>query len=490
MSKLIGRKQEEKVLQEAWASKDAELIALYGRRRVGKTYLVRQFFHMKKDTLFFYVSGINGGSLRDQTQNFLDELAATFWYKGPRDGLVGDWRNIFRLLTEVMRLSSHKKIVLFFDEFPWMVTRRSKLLQMLDYFWNRHWSMDPRVKLVICGSSASWLVKNIINNRGGLYNRVTRSIHLQPFNLHQVQSYLSYKNIKLSKKDIVDLYMVLGGIPFYLSKVKSGLSVSQVIDDLGFQKGSFLLSEFANLYDTLFGSGGAHRELARIIAQHRYGVSQKELFANLSTSSGGTLTRWLNDLELAGFISRFTPFASAKKGVYYRMTDEYSLFYFKWIEPIKNTLIEKAMRKGYWSSIKATPSWSSWAGYAFEGICLKHAGQLSMALELSPLALPHTWRYVPKKGEECEGAQIDLLFDRNDNVITLCEIKYTQNPFVFDKKALEKLLHAVYIFKEKTKTSKNIFVALISAQGIKKTLYSDELVHHVVTLADLFVNGS
>ncbi len=323
---------------------------------------------------------------------------------------------------------------------------------MLDYFWNRHWSMDGRIKLIICGSSASWIVKKIVNNRAGLYNRVTKCIHLLPFNLHQTKEYLSYKKVRLPKKDIVDLYMVLGGIPFYLSKVKPGYSVVQIIDELGFKKDSFLLSEFANLYNTLFDSDGMHSELARTIAQHRYGISQNELTKNLSPlSTGGTLTKWLNDLELAGFISSYTPFGSKSKGVYYTMDDEYSLFYFKWIEPIKKTLQEKNMRKEYWSFLQKTPTWSSWAGYAFEGICLKHAAHISKALQLSPLALPYTWRYVPQKDSQDEGAQIDLLFDRDDNAITLCEIKYTRQPYLLDKDSVARLIRQVYVFKQKDK---------------------------------------
>jgi len=369
-----------------------------------------------------------------------------------------------------------------------MVSRNSRLLQTLEYYWNHHWSRDPRVKLIICGSSSGWILKNIINNKAGLYNRVTRTIHLEPFNLFQTKKYLAYEKIKLTQAQIVHVYMVLGGIPYYLSRITPGLSATQAIESLAFSKGSFLSQEFKNLYATLFGSAGMHVDLARIIASHRYGIGQEELSRQLDKiSSGGRLKDWLNDLEQAGFIIRFKPFQHEKKGIYYKMIDEYSLFYFHWIEPISNSLIDRGMRKGYWENIQSSPAWHSWSGYAFELICYKHIPEISKALNISPNALAYAWRYAPTKNSSESGAQIDLLFDRNDDTITVCEIKYTEKPYSIDKSYAQRLKQKIDVFKQISRTRKNIVLAMIAASGLKNNIYSEELVYRFATMEDLFI---
>ncbi|MFI4957235.1 MAG: ATP-binding protein [Gammaproteobacteria bacterium] len=488
MLTIVGRDDEQAVLESAYQSNRPEFIAVYGRRRVGKTYLIRNHFANKPGTAFFYATGTKDGSLSEQITNFTDEISRTFLYAGAKLALEKNWRDTLKTLTDnINAATDKKKIVLFIDEFPWMVTRNSKLLQTLEYYWNHHWSRDPRIKLIICGSSSGWILKNIINNKGGLHNRVTRVIHLEPFDLNKTKKYLTYEKIKLTNEQIVHIYMVLGGIPYYLSRVASGLSATQVIEDLSFKKDSFMLSEFNNLYATLFGAAEMHINLARIIASHRYGIGQEDIATQMGTiSSGGRLTTWLNDLEQAGFIIRFKPFSHGKRGIHYKMIDEYSLFYFHWLEPLSGSLLDRGMRKGYWESIQQSPSWHSWAGYAFELVCYKHIPQISKGLNISPTALPYTWKYAPHKNSQEQGAQIDLLFDRNDDSITLCEIKYTEKPYAIDKQYAQRLQQKIDVFKKVTRTRKNIFLAMITSSGLKDTIYSEEMIQGIVTLNDLF----
>ena len=484
---IIGRKIEKEILEEAFQSSEAELVALYGRRRVGKTYLIRNFFEHKEDTLFFTMTGTKDAPQDEQTTNFAQTVRDAFLYEGAPVDVKKAWRDAFSMLTDLLRLSKKKKLVLFFDEFPWMVTKGSRLLRTFEFFWNHYWSRDPRIKLIICGSSSGWILKNIVHNKGGLYNRVTRTIQLEPFNLKQTKEYLEYNNVRLNYRDITDLYMVMGGIPFYLSKVKPGRSAAQVIEEIAFQKNSFMLTEFANLYATLFGSEGPYIAIAREIADHRYGIGQEELIRKVKRfSSGGRAIKVLTDLEQAGFIARLTPFGRKRKGIYYKMIDEYSLFYFRWIEPIRRAILETGERSGYWGRMQNSQSWYNWAGYAFEALCMKHIQQIRKALHLNSFALAYTWRYTPKKGSGERGAQIDLLFDRDDNAITLCEIKYTKQPYAIDKQCMAKLHRQIDVFKAQTKTRKNIFISFIAAEGLKKTIYSEELVHNLVTLKDLY----
>jgi uncharacterized protein len=485
MPEIIGRKEEKALLERAYKSAKPEFITLYGRRRVGKTFLIRTLYQEKKDCVFFYVSGIKDGTIEQQVTAFADSLAQAF--NVPRGALAEkkSWREMFNILSTFIKNSPQKKVVLFFDEFPWMVTRKSQLLQMLDYYWNRFWSMDERIKLIICGSASNWIINNIVNNVGGLYNRTTREMHLRPFNLYETKEYLTHKGVKLSNKEMVDLYMVLGGIPYYLDQVEPGYSAMQIIEQLAFKKGSFLLAEFAKLFDTLFGEESLHRELVRIIALHCYGIGQAELIEQLKAyKSGGNISSALKDLEQADFIQKFIPFGQEKKGIFYKLIDEYTLFYFQWIDSNRK-FIERGEEKGYWMKVQHSPSWHSWAGCAFEAVCNKHVPLIREALHLT-MARASQWRYVPKKGSKESGAQIDLLFDREDASITLCEIKYTKEPFVINKAYAQAIITKREVFREHTKTTKNLYFALISANGLKPTMYSEELVSGVVTLDDLF----
>ncbi|MDF3054769.1 MAG: hypothetical protein K0Q74_676 [Gammaproteobacteria bacterium] len=485
--KIVGRQAELAILEKFFSSRKAEFLGIYGRRRVGKTYLIRNFFK-KKTRYFFNSTGIYNAPIERQLAEFVKEISRVF-YKEIELKEKNNWFDAFELLTASLQkqVPKDKKIILFFDEFPWMATHRSKLLQALDFYWNRYWSQDKRIKLIICGSAASWIIKNIINNKGGLHNRLTRTMKLDPMDLGQTKAFLHNSGIKLNFNHIVQIYMVTGGIPYYLSRIDPGLSATQAIEALAFTKSSFLLNEFDNLYSSLFDDSEIYIEIVRAIAKKKYGLGQEELFNQIENlSKGGTVIEKLKELEDAGFLISFKPYGHKKKGIYYRVIDEYSLFYFDWIEPIKKTLLSKSLQKGYWQKIQKTANWHNWAGYAFEAICYKHLVQISKALSLSPTAIPNAWRHSPVKNSGERGAQIDLLFDRDDDAITIGEIKYTEQPFVIDKQYAETLKQKIEIFSKITRVRKQIFLAMISANGLKDTVYSEEMVSGVVTLEDLF----
>ena len=487
IEKIIARKEEQAILEEIFSSKTAEFLAIYGRRRIGKTILIRYFFE-EKDAIFLNTTGTLHGSMSEQINNFTQQIGETF-YQGAQLKKGKNWNETFKILNDAIRTeASNKKVILFLDEFPWMATKNSKLLQNLDYYWNQYWSKENRIKLIICGSSASWIIKNIINNKGGLHNRITRTIHLEPYNLRDTKRFLNHFGIKLNNQQITQLYMVTGGVPYYLSYVKQGLSAAQNIENLAFRRNSFLLNEFNNLFSALFEDAEIYINIMRTIAKKRYGINQEDLFNYIKNfSKGGRSIDKLKALEDASFIIKFKSHLNNKKGIYYKVIDEYTLFYFNWIEPLKDTLLIRGMKKNYWNSIQNTPEWYSWAGYSFEAICYKHISQISDALNMSPTAIPNSWKHAPTKNNPKEqGAQIDLLFDRKDNAITLCEIKYTAKPFEINKLYADQLNKKINTFKQITKTKKQIFLAIISANGLKNTLYTEELVDNIITLDDFF----
>ncbi len=485
---IVSRQAEIKKLENAFSSKKPEFLAIYGRRRVGKTFLVRSFFEKKK-CIFFAVTGSKDGSYLDQRTHFTQRIGEVF-LGGIVPTIGSNWDQTFKQLTDAINnTDKKKKAVIFLDELPWMATKKSKLLQTLDYYWNQYWSRDSRIKLIICGSSASWIIDNIVNNKGGLHNRVTETIYLRPYNLLETEQYLLSNKIRLNRKQIVEIYMVTGGVPFYLSKIEPGFSAVQIIERLAFTENAFLLNEFDNLFSSLFDDGDAHVEIIKAISKNRDGIGQETLFNSLTkTSKGKTGLKRLKALEDAGFISSFTPHFHKKRGVYYRITDEYTLFYLQWILPLKRTKMTNALQKGFWKTLTQKPEWFSWAGYAFEAVCYKHLNQIRHALNLSSTSVPNAWRHIPIKKSSEKGAQIDLLFDRDDDSITICEIKYTEKPFIITKEYAQKLYQKRTVFKEITGTPKQIFVAMISANDVKKNTYLTECIDGVVILDDLFIS--
>ncbi|HBG34007.1 MAG TPA: AAA family ATPase [Holosporales bacterium] len=483
---IVGRKKELAILKQMLTSKASEFLAIYGRRRVGKTFLIRSFFE-EQNVLFFNTTGAKDGLLAEQIRHFTKEIGRVF-YKGVQLKEPKDWDATFEMLTDAFKvIPKAKKIVLFFDEFPWMASKNSRLLQTLEYYWNQHWSRDKRIKLVICGSSASWIIEKIVNNKGGLYNRLTRNIYLEPFNLKDTRRFLTSLGVKLNDEQVLQIYMVTGGIPYYLSKVERGLSAAQNIEKLAFQRKSFLAEEFDNLFSSLYENHGDYVDIVRFIASRRYGIGQEEILKHMGKSQYGKMgLKKLKDLQDSNFIISFKSHFHTKRGIYYQVIDEYTLFYLDWIEPIKSTLLTKGAMSGYWEKQQSLASWHSWAGYAFEAVCYKHLSQISQTLNMSPTAVPNTWRYVPRNGKKKQGAQIDLLFDRDDDTITICEIKYTDQPYVIDKQEAALLKRKIAVFKERTRTKKQIFLAIISANGLKKTIYSEDMVNGLVTLDDLF----
>lgn len=486
MRQLACREIECKVLDQFLTSEKAEFLAIYGRRRVGKTFLIRTYFE-NQDVIFFDTTGEKNARLAIQIKHFTKQISTVFYNNAPlKPGK--NWDESFELLTLAINSSNvSKKIVLFFDELPWMATKNSHILQSLDYYWNQHWSKNSRIKLIVCGSSASWIIDKIVNNKGGLHNRITRNILLEPFNLSKTKSFFRKTKLSITERHIVTLFMVMGGVPFYLSKIEKNLSAIQNIENLAFQHNSFFLNEFNNLFSSLFSDADIIVEMIRIIASYRYGILQDALLKKMGPllQGKGGLEK-LHALEDAGFIMHFKSHWHKKRGIYYRVTDEYCLFYLYWIEPVKDTLLKRNLTEGHWNKMTQQSSWHIWTGLAFESICYKHLPEITRALSLPGIAIPNTWRYTPTQDHK-KGAQIDLLFDRDDDAITICEIKYTEKPFVITKAYAEQLQQKIAIFKEVTGTQKQIFIAMISANGVKENQYSS-LLSTVLTMKDLFTN--
>ena len=484
MDIIVGRKEEKKILQKLYNSKTAEFLAVYGRRRIGKTFLIHQFF--KDLGIYLEITGSKGASKKEQLSYFHQEFRALFKSEEESDSPTS-WAKAFDLLRqEISKVPSSQKVILFFDELPWLADAKSGFLSALEYFWNRHVSRMPNVLLVICGSAAAWMIKKVIYNRGGLHGRLSAEMRLQPFSLKEVEDFFVSRQVELTRKQIMEIYMITGGVPKYLSHVERGKSSMQTINSLCFTPQAPLLTEFHKLYASLFKDAYRYVKIVSCLAYKRKGMTVKELLEEAKIPVGGRSSEITQELEACGFIASVPTFGKQSKEKQYRLVDEYSLFYLTWIDSVKESILWG--EKEYWMKIHMTPAYHTWAGYAFETICLKHIVHLKEALSIGGVSTKISyWRYVPLKGSGEMGAEIDLVIDRADGCVHLCEMKFCNKEFVMSRQEAEALERKKAVFVEQTKTKKAIFITLITPYGAVENMHYLSCVHNQLSLDDLFV---
>ena len=470
---VIGRKEELSILQSLERADESAFVAVYGRRRVGKTYLIRQVFE-KKFTL--YLTGIGNIELKPQLTNFYAALVR--YFPAIEDKKMPDnWFQMFQLLITALEACDDAKKILFFDELPWLDEPKADFIPALEHFWNSWASARRDVILIVCGSAASWMVNNLINNHGGLHNRVTHRMRLEPFTLNECEAFLRQKKATYDRYQIIQLYMALGGIPFYLKEVDAGKSVAQNINDLCFSKKGILRLEFDNLYASLFKNAGRHIAVIEALAKKAKGMERTELLKIAKIPDGGNATKLLQELEESSFIQKYPAFGKTNRYVLYQLTDFYSLFYLRFI---KNS---GDLDKDFWLNSLDNPEIRTWSGYAFEQVCLMHLDQIKQALGISGILTRSSAWIGETEGKK---AQIDLVIDRRDQVINLCEMKFSINPFVIDKRYAEELRTKIGVFKTATKTQKAIFLTLITTFGLHQNSHSSGLVQNDLTMNVLF----
>ena len=477
MPALIGREEEIRILEDLLRSDKPELLAIYGRRRVGKTFLVKTFY---RDHIVFSCTGEHKGDTQTQLANFNEKLA-TWFPRQSRSAVPQTWQQAFIHLRDMLEsLKTPKKKVVFFDELPWMDSHKSGFLSAFSYFWNAYAVDIPGIIVVICGSATSWIIDKVVNDKGGLHNRITRRIRLLPFSLKETEQLLLSKRIRYSRYELLQLYMVMGGIPAYLNEIKRGKSVAQNIQAICFSKDGLLAGEFDNLYTALFKYPERHIQVIYALAKNNKGLTRTKLLAAGKLPSGGTLSKTLTELIESGFVEKTYPFDKKEKESLYRLTDEFSLFYFRFIHHQKSRL------KDQWLTRQATPPYQSWCGYAFENICIKHIGQIKQALQIGAVQTGvSSWVLAGNSSEK--GAQIDLLIDRADHVINICEMKYSNKKFVIDKRYAGELQAKKEVFGMRSKSNKTIFLTMITTYGVADNDYKIQMVDNEVKMEDLFM---
>jgi AAA+ ATPase superfamily predicted ATPase len=459
---LIGRSKEKAKLRYYYESKSSQFIVIYGRRRIGKTFLIKKYF---EDKLFFSFSGTYEENVKVQIKDFINKLELK--------AKANNWRDCFNLLIEKIKNSPKKeKKVIFIDELSWIKKSSITFLNALEYFYNDFCSIRDDILLIVCSSATTWIINNVFSNKGGLYNRTTDRILLQPFSLKECEQFLLAKNINYTQYDIAELYMIFGGIPYYLDFIKKGLSVAQNIDEIFFVLGAPLFNEFEKIFSAMFSNSKKHEEIIKIIFDTKKGLTRKDIVDKSKVKDGGNLTKILNDLELCGFIRKYNRYPDLTKNSLYQLIDPFCLFYLAFVNTSNSYNIN------YWLSQTTSSTINIWRGYAFEIVCLHHVEEIKKAIGIDKINTSVS-SFSDKEN------QIDLIISRQDRIVDLCEIKFYQGEVEINKEYDLKIRNRSLEFSKHLKKNYAINIVFITPFGVLHNMYYS-LVDNDITLADLF----
>ena len=470
---MIGRQKEQKRLMEAYNSDSSEFVVVYGRRRVGKTFLVNETFDGK---FAFQHTGVTKAKMKQQLVYFRDSLEDAGYEDCPT---LKTWHDAFRHLQKHLESLSEGRKVVFIDELPYMATKNSDCVMSLEHFWNGWAARRKDVLLIVCGSAASWLLKKIIANKGGLHNRVTLKILLTPFTLSECEHYAAEKKLGYSRKQICECYMALGGIPFYWKPLEKGLSVAQNMDQLFFARDAVLKHEYDELYTSLFDSPEPYMKIVEALGKNGGGLTRDEISAACGIPSGGVLTKYIADLEDCGFIQRMKNYGKDANGQVIRLIDNYTLFYFKFI------LNNAGGDESFWSNSAEAQFRKVWSGLAFERVVIQHAGRIKAKLGIAGVRTSVScWRH---KADDVwpKGAQIDMLIDRADDIINVCEMKFCKGRYTIDREEYDAIENRRAAFEKLAANGKGVHVTMITTEGLSANKYADDI-QSAATLDDLF----
>lgn len=463
---IVGRKKELAQIEQYYKSGKAEFIAVYGRRRVGKTYLIRQHF---RNQFAFDMTGVMEGSKSEQMTAFHAALKA-YGYKGKKST---NWIDVFFSLRQLLesKIKAGERCVIFIDELPCLDTPKAGFVNALGHFWNNWANWQPEIMLIVCGSATSWMVRNVIDNHGGLHDRITHEMHLHPFTLSETEEFFDNNGFVWNRLSIIQAYMAIGGVPYYMSLFEKTDSPATGLDRLFFSENAELKKEFRRLFFSLFKNPQPYIEIISLLAKFPKGLTREEICRKLNTTNNGKLGDMLTDLVYCDFLRKYNVRNKKIKAnsAIYQLVDFYTIFY--------NTFVSKnIVEEHYWTRNVNTHKISVWHGLAFERVCKAHIPQIKKALGIASVSTEfYTW----KANQIENGAQIDIIIDRADDTINLCEVKYSEDLYSLDKEEFLKIQNRIKAFKEVTGTRSSIIPTMITTFGMKEGQYSDQIIAQI-----------
>lgn len=474
---IVGREYEQNLIWEYYNTPKVELVAIYGRRRVGKTFLIRQCLGEKID---FYFTGSFETPRSVQLMLFKTELQRC---SGQKRLKPKNWFEAFEQLREYLSSLNQEKKVVFLDELPWMDTPKSSFLQAFSYFWNSWASTVAGLKIYVCGSATTWMLSNLIGDRGGLHGRVSRSIYLSPFSLGETESFLQRKGIEWNRCQISEAYMIMGGVAYYLDMLQSDLTFGENIDNLFFREGAPLRTEYDFIFRSLFKDASLYGKVVETLSKKAVGMTRQNIIEELGIEDNGLISEVLDNLCKCDFIRQYSSIGKKSRDCMYQLVDLFSLFHLHFVAD------SNGQDEHFWSNVSESQMRKSWQGHAFEQVCLHHIPQIKAKLGISGvLSNVYSWSskaFADSDGTQWKGTQIDLLIDRHDETINICEMKFSVAPYTIDADYDERLRSRTEAFRRLTGTRKALHRTMITTYGIVKNKYSGN-VNQIVTINDLF----
>ena len=471
---LIGRKNEIKKLNDCYSSDESSFVAIYGRRGVGKTYLIKNVF---ENRFTFRHVGIYKGTTQEQLHSFSSSLKE---YGLTNFETPQNWFEAFDLLKELIKYKNNTdKKVIFLDEISWIYTQGSDFIKAFEHFYNSWCTGRNDILLIICSSITSWIMKKIIHNKGGLYNRLTEQIYLRPFSLNECEEFSIANKLSLTKKQIIEIYMIIGGIPYYWTFYKKGNSVPQFIDNTFFVDKAPLENEFKYLFSSLFNSPKDYLKIVDSLSTKNIGLTRKQILSSTKIKDTGLFSSKLEELIDCDFVRRYSTYGQKKREIIYQLTDPFLIFYYHFLKNKQNI-------DYFWEEQINNPAINSWKGIAFERICFAHSYNIKKALGISGvLTSIYPWSVSKDLDKGIFGSQVDMVIERKDEIINLVEIKFCSGPYVITSKYFNELEKKKNDFITATKTNSSIHLTFITLNGVQENTYSKEI-QSFISAIDLF----
>lgn len=482
-STVIGREEELDTISRLYASERSEFLAIYGQRRVGKSFLIEEALGNK---ITFSAVGLYQKIDKDspeKVESYRQKQLAHFYnslreYGLPKEGNLAptSWMEALELLKKLLKSKRAKRKVVFIDELPWLAGPQSaELLEELGHFWNSWAGMRKDIFLIVCGSATSWMVDNVLRDYGGLYGRITERIFLKPFTLAECERYWNKRGFHLSRFEIALTYMVIGGVPFYMDSIRPDRTMADNINAIYFDKDK-ARQEFKDVYTSLYSSSETYIEVVRQLGKRFYGMTRDELLKAVEKKGGGTFTDILDNLIDSGIIRSYTLYGGPRKQTVYQLVDFFTLFYLRFVENTDFTS---------WRSVQRSKPFYTWAGNTFELLVLEHMPKLADALRIKEYATPFSWRGKTPDGE---GVQVNLIIPATtERADYICEMKFSEGKYTLSNDDAEEFARqiAALSISKIHKPTHSIYVALVTSLGVTDSKHRIH-VNELVTLDSLF----